>query len=283
VISSAVYDGALEHFGGRRMEARSSVDSNELVVALYESPPFDLKVAPLNIARLSINLATVPVSGAIASSRTRAYQGRRYSLFYTPSDCDAHWSKARRSRHCNIYFREALIEELADGRAPASLRGDHPMLDTHVRLIKPLIDALELSLGSHDQFANETSLGLAHLIVASLVRTRGQRAPALSAAVLARVQDYVAGHVGEKIRVADLAALANLSVTRFAFCFQAFTGVSPHQFVLNQRVEVAMGLLRGSSLSMAEVAVACGFSSQQHMATVMRRLARVTPSSIRGR
>ena len=84
------------------------------------------------------------------------------------------------------------------------------------------------------------------------------------------------GHLGETIRVADLAALVNLSVARFALCFQASTGVSPHRFLLNQRVEAAM-LLRGSPLPMAEVAVVCGFSSQQHMATVMRRLAGVAP------
>jgi AraC family transcriptional regulator len=283
VISSATYDGALEHFGGRRMEARSSADNLELLVAQYESPPYDLKVAPMDIARLSINLASVPVSGGIASSRNGAYQGRRYSLFYTPAGSDAHWSKARPSRHFNIYFSQALLEELADGCAPARLSGDCPMLDAHVRLINPLIDALELSLGRRDPFANDTSLGLAHLIVASLVRIPGRRAPALNAAALAQVRDYVMGHLGETIRVADLAALANLSVARFALCFQASTGVSPHRFVLNQRVKAAMGLLRDSPLPMAEVAVVCGFSSQQHMATVMRRLAGVAPSSVRGR
>jgi AraC family transcriptional regulator len=283
VISSAAYDGALEHFGGRRMEARSSVDTHELLVALYESPPYDLKVAPMDVARLSINLASVPVSGGVASSRTSAYQGRRYSLFYAPAGSDAHWSKARQNRHFNIYFRQALIEELTDGCAPARLSGDCPMLDAHVRLINPLIDALELTLGRRDPFASDTSLGLAHLIVASLVRIPGRRSPALNAAALAQVRDYVMGHLGETIRVADLAALANLSVARFALYFQASTGVSPHRFVLNQRVKAAMGLLRDSPLPMAEVAVACGFSSQQHMATAMRRLAGVAPSSVRGR
>jgi len=283
VICSAAYDGALEHFGGCRMEARSSAGNPELLVAQYESPPYDLQVAPMDIARLSINLATVPVSGGIASSRNGAYHGRRYSLFYTPPGSDAHWSKARPSRHFNIYFSQTLLEELADGCAPARLRGDCPMLDAHVRLINPLIDALELALGRRDPFSNDTSLGLAHLIVASLVRIPGRRAPALNAAALAQVRDYVMAHLGETIRVADLAALANLSVARFALYFQASTGVSPHQFVLNQRVQAAMGLLRDSPLPMAEVAVVCGFSSQQHMATVMRRLAGVAPSSVRGR
>jgi hypothetical protein len=44
-----------------------------VLVALYESLPYDLEVAPMDFARLSINLTSVPVFGAIASSRSRNY------------------------------------------------------------------------------------------------------------------------------------------------------------------------------------------------------------------
>ena len=282
LASTATYDSALERFGGRRIEATPSACSNQVLVALYESPPYDLEVAPLDFARLSINLASVPVFGAIASSRSRNYNGRRYSLFYTPAGSDAHWSKPRHSRHCNIYFREDLIEELADGRT-AQLSSDRPLLDVHVRGIKPWIDALELSIGEPGPFADDASLVLAHLIVAKLTCVPERRTPTLKAAALGRVREYVAEHLGETIRVADLAALTDLSVGRFALCFQASTGVLPSRFVLSRRVEAAMGLLRDSPMPMAEVAVACGFSSQQHMATMMRRLVGVVPSSVRRR
>ena len=279
---TATYDSALERFGGRRIEATPSACSNQVLVALYESPPYDLEVAPMDFARLSINLAGVPVFGAIASSRSRNYNGRRYSLFYTPAGSDAHWSKPRHSRHCNIYFREDLIEELADGRT-AQLSPDRPLLDVHVRGIKPWIDALELSIGEPGPFADDASLVLAHLIVAKLTCVPERHTPTLKAAALGRVREYVAEHLGETIRVAHLAALTDLSVGRFALCFQASTGVLPSRFVLSRRVEAAMGLLRDSPMPMAEVAVACGFSSQQHMATMMRRLVGVVPSSVRRR
>ena len=282
LASTATYDSALERFGGRRIEATPSACSNQVLVALYESPPYDLEVAPLDFARLSINLASVPVFGAIASSRSRNYNGRRYSLFYTPAGSDAHWSKPRHSRHCNIYFREDLIEELADG-STAQLSPDRPLLDVHVRGIKPWIDALELSIGEPGPFADDASLVLAHLIVAKLTCVPERRTPTLKAAALGRVREYVAEHLGETIRVAHLAALTDLSVGRFALCFQASTGVLPSRFVLSRRVEAAMGLLRDSPMPMAEVAVACGFSSQQHMATMMRRLVGVVPSSVRRR
>ena len=282
LIGAAAYDNVLERIGGRRIEVRSSVRSSELLVALYESPPYDLKVAPMDVARLSINLTGVPVYGAMASAGNCNYAGRRYSLFYTPAGCDAHWSKPRRSRHLNIYFKEDLIEELSEGRA-ALLSRDRPLLDVHVRGIKQWIDALELSIGVTGPFADDVSLGLAYLIITKLTCDPGKRTPALKAEALARVQGYVTEYLSEPIRVADLAALTGMSVGRFTLCFRASTGVPPHQFVITRRVEAAMGLLRGSSMPMAEVAAACGFSSQQHMATLMRRLMQVAPSAVRRR
>ena len=279
-VSAAVYDTALERSGGRRIETTSSARSSNLLVALYESPPYDFKVAPMNIARLSINLVGVPVFGAIASARSRNYNGRRYSIFYAPAGTDAHWSKQTNSRHLNIYFREDLIDELVDGHE-ALLRRDRPLLDVYVREIKPWIDALELSIGELDPFADDASLGLAHLILAKLTCLPQRRSPTLRPAALSRVREYVAEHLCETIRVADLAALTNLPIGRFALCFQASTGVSPRRFVLSQRVESAMRLLRDSPIPMVEVAAACGFSSQQHMATMMRRVAGVTPSLVR--
>jgi len=276
----AAYDGALECFGGCRVAATPSVRSAELLVALYESPPYDLKVAPMDVARLSINLAAVPVFGGIGSDRSRNYKGRRYSLFYAPARSDAHWAKRQHSRHLNVYFRDTLVDELAEGQA-ALLRRDRPLMDEHVRRIKPWIDGLELSIGRRGAFADDASLGLAHLIVAELACIPGRSAPTLKAVALTRVQDYVAAHLGETIRVADLAALTGLSVARFALCFRASTGWSPHRFVLGERVGTAKCLLRNTAMPMVEVAVECGFSSQQHMATVMRRFEGVAPSSVR--
>jgi AraC-like DNA-binding protein len=173
-----------------------------------------------------------------------------------------------------------MLEELADG-CPALLNRDRALLDVHVRCISPWIDALELSIGESGPFADDASFGLAHLIIAKLACVPGCRRPTLTAVALARVRDYIAEHLPETIRVADLAALTDLSVGRFALCFRASTGVSPHRFVIGRRVAAAMSLLRESPMPMAEVAAACGFSSQQHMATLLRRRLGVAPSSVR--
>jgi len=278
--SAAVYDDSLGHAGGCRVNATSCFRRHELYVALYESPPFDLKVAAVDVSRLTINLVDAAVAGGIASDRSQEYAGRRYSLFFTPSHSDAHWVKSKCSRHLNIYFRDGLVDNLARERGVMLCR-DRPLLDVHMRRLKPWIDALELTINQSGPYACDASLGLAHLIVTELARTPNRRDQTLRPPTLAKVREYIAAHLPEGIHVSDLAVLAGMSSGRFALSFRASTGLTPHRYILQERIETARRLLSERRYSLAEVALRCGFSSQQHMATVMRRLAGVTPSDVR--
>lgn len=278
--SAAFYDGSLQHAGGRRIDATPSVRSSDLYVALYESPPFDLKISAVDVPRLSINLVDAPVVGCIASDLSREYAGRRYSLFFTPAHSDAHWIKSRCSRHLNIYFRHGLLDELAGGQG-ALLCRDRPLLDGHLRRLKPWIDALALTITQVGPYADDASLGLAYLIVAELTRTPNRGTLRLRPSALDKVQNYVCANLPDRIHVSDLAAVAGMSVGRFALSFRASTGFTPHRYILRARIQAVRRLLSERRYSLAEVAVACGFSSQQHMTTVMRKLAGVTPSEVR--
>ena len=277
--SAAIYDESLRLSGGRRVDATSCFRKNELYVALYESPPFDLKIAAVDVPRLTINLVDAPVVGAMASDRSQEYAARRYSMFFTPSHCDAHWVKSKYSRHLNIYLRDDLLDELA--RESGAIRFDRPVLDMHMRRLKPWIDALELTVTHCEPYAYDASVGLAHLIIAELARTPNRGDQRLKSRTLTKVLEYTAAHLPEGIQVSDLAALAGMSIGRFTASFRASTGLTPHRYIMQQRIEAVRCLLRERQHSLAEVAVRCGFSSQQHMATAIRKLTGVTPSHLR--
>jgi len=57
--------------------------------------------------------------------------------------------------------------------------------------------------------------------------------------------------------------------------------VPPHRYVLRRRTERARELLRQPGATILEVALACGFSSQSHFATVFRALTGVSPRAYR--
>lgn len=278
--SAGVYGQALGNGGGRLIDAASGLNGADMYVALYECTPYDLKVAPMIVPRLSINLRSVAVSGALGGARVRDYAGKRQSLFFTPAHTEAAWLKRAPSRHLNIYFHPRMLEEAADGDRGA-MRLDRPLFDVQLPALRPWIDALELSIARAEPYAEDASMGLAHLILATLARRPDRALPGLAPGVLNRVQDYVAAHLHAPITVADLAAAAGLAPSRFALQFNAATGSTPHRYVLCRRIERAQQLLRDGRPNTAEVAIDCGFSSQQHMTSAMRRLAGVTPGQVR--
>lgn len=64
---------------------------------------------------------------------------------------------------------------------------------------------------------------------------------------------------------------------------KAATGVPPRRYALLTRLERARDLLRETSMSVADVAAALGFSSPQHLSRQCTRLLGVSPRAIRAR
>jgi AraC family transcriptional regulator len=82
----------------------------------------------------------------------------------------------------------------------------------------------------------------------------------------------------------SLQALANesgYSRVHFVRMFRAATGYSPHNYLLNLRLERARELLNNPSRSLIDIALDCGFSSHSHMSRLFHKSVGVTPSAYR--
>jgi AraC family transcriptional regulator len=85
------------------------------------------------------------------------------------------------------------------------------------------------------------------------------------------------------VSLASLASDAGLS--RFHFCraFKESTGLSPHAWLRQQRLEQAMNMLRDTDASIVSVAAELGYASQTAFAAAFRKLTGETPSDWRRR
>jgi len=83
--------------------------------------------------------------------------------------------------------------------------------------------------------------------------------------------------VDGNISLALLADECGLSITGFNRAFVLSTGLTPHQWLLEHRVQKAMGLLRGSTMPVDEVAAACGFVDKRHFVRVFTRTVGTNP------
>jgi AraC family transcriptional regulator len=96
-----------------------------------------------------------------------------------------------------------------------------------------------------------------------------------------RVIDYINEHLQDELSLFELARIANLSPHHFATVFKASTGISPHRYVIERRIDRARDLLRQDEKTISEIAYAVGFSSQSHLTANFRRTMGVTPRKFR--
>jgi AraC family transcriptional regulator len=106
------------------------------------------------------------------------------------------------------------------------------------------------------------------------------RAP-LAVWQLRRVEQYAGANLGQKITIADLASVCGLSTNHFGSSFKRAVGYSPHQWLLEQRVDRAKRLLVETDDTLSEIAAALGFADQSHFTSVFSRRAKVSPAAWR--
>ncbi len=108
-------------------------------------------------------------------------------------------------------------------------------------------------------------------------RLAGRRRPA----AICRALDLIHAHYAEPLTVAELAAAAGLSVSAFHKRFRAAMGRAPVDYLIEVRIDQAARLICASELSIAEVALAVGFSDQSTLTRSMSRRRGKTPARLR--
>ena len=98
---------------------------------------------------------------------------------------------------------------------------------------------------------------------------------------LRKVIELIETKIEDDLSLEEMAESVNLSTAHFSHMFRSSTGQSPYKFVLGRRVDRAKDMLRNSDFRVLDVAVACGFKTQQHFARVFRQLSGLSPTEYR--
>jgi RpiB/LacA/LacB family sugar-phosphate isomerase len=94
---------------------------------------------------------------------------------------------------------------------------------------------------------------------------------------LARVVEHVRNNLDQPLAVSALSRMAEMSQSHFSKLFKLSTGLAPHQFVLQERINRAKELLRQGNERIVDVALGVGFENQAHFTTVFGNLVGMTP------
>jgi AraC family transcriptional regulator len=93
--------------------------------------------------------------------------------------------------------------------------------------------------------------------------------------------DYINAKLCENVSLTEIATELDMSQYYFCRLFKKSTGISPHQYLIQQRVERAKQLLRQPENKIADVAMDCGFANPSHFAKHFRKYTGVSPKQFR--
>ena len=223
----------------------------------------------------------------------RVLDGRRQSaqvgdgymgLIPAKASCKSSWSK---KLHCtSLMLEPSQIHTIAH----EFIYPDQVELIPHVAVHDPLVHQIGLALLSELKldglgtrlYAESMATALwVHLLKKYSTRPL-QASPIRSAKRhLQPAIDYMQAHLNQDLKLAELAAVVNMSQFYFGRVFKQHMGITPYQYLIQQRVERSKQLLAFSHLSIAEIAYHVGFSKQSNFAAHFRKATGVTPTVYR--
>lgn len=119
-------------------------------------------------------------------------------------------------------------------------------------------------------------------ILTELLLTRSQdSADRRSSGIIDDTIAYITDHLQEELSLEQLARQASLSPFYFSRLFKNETGYSPHEYVIQVRVNAAKFFLQSARLSQKDICYSCGFSSESSFCTTFKKATGLTPSQYR--
>jgi AraC family transcriptional regulator len=95
---------------------------------------------------------------------------------------------------------------------------------------------------------------------------------------LQHVLEYIAANSHLEIKLENLAEVAGMSRFHFARLFRSAMGVTPHRYLMDQRLQQAKALLRLDTRAVSEIAVETGFANAGHFAHSFRLYVGASPT-----
>lgn len=193
----------------------------------------------------------------------------------------------------NLFLPPQFLSEAADHyrRAGQSFRAE-PLwsIGFHDPVVAQAIASLlrAMATGAPDLYAESVAQWLATHLLAKHASWGDLAEPERGVEVitdrrLARVVEYMSMHFAEPIHLDRLAREAGMSKFHFAHVFRRRTGLSPHRYLVHLRMNAARRMLASTELTVAEVAVACGYESPAHFGTAFQRRYAESPGAYRVR
>jgi AraC family transcriptional regulator len=269
--------GVLQRFGADIRATSEGHGWSSIYASIQRENPFEGRFEAiaddLIVLHRSGPVQTTFASGGHVTSRCIP----KGSIFFLPAGhaCEVGLHEALDTLH--IYLRANLV----------SVRNVTPLLVERDVVIQHLAQAVEQAacenVSNSDLFIDPIARALADRV--STISRSSEPWQVQTAGLpdyeLRRLNDFIEANLESEITLAAMASACGIGTKSFVRAFAATTGKSPYQYVIAARVERAKRLIEQDQEGLAEIALRCGFSHQEHLTRAFRRLTGQTPGRYR--
>jgi AraC family transcriptional regulator len=185
-------------------------------------------------------------------------------------------------------FVRCAAPDALGGLGQPTFRPQVPILDAFLaRTLLALGQEVDRGFPGGRWYGEALATAVAAHVVRHFANRDGRSAdapgPRLSRHHLTHALSYIDEHLDQEIPLRMLAESVGLSPFHFCRVFKQSTGLSPHRYVVQRRVERARELLLAGNERIAAVATRVGFCDQSHLTAHFKRTYGVTPREFRQR
>ena len=265
-------------------------DGIRLLKRTYPTPLENIGEPILSEHLIALHTAnSTHIEKQIAGEKQQAITHRGQFTFI-PAFCDSTWNWSIEMEFFLIYLSNHLLKKVAEetfDRTPQSIE----LIDrlaVEDFFLKQIATALQDELTSPASVNQLYVESLQNVIAVHLLRHHCQvkfgevqlTKGGLTQQQQKQVIDFVVANLNRKMGLEEISQQAKLSPFYFCRLFKQSIGITPYQYVRQQRIERAKQLLKGRS-PIAEIALMCGFCDQSTFTTSFRQTVGVTPKQYR--
>jgi AraC family transcriptional regulator len=215
---------------------------------------------------------------------------RAGEVIITPAGPPKHWRFDDEAEFIAVRMPPSFLQRIIDEEQGVTKRhtdliDNFQTRDPHIeQLVKRLLGESMTKAYASKTYAEALATELAvHLLRNYCVTNRAaaEHAHGLPIYKLRRATEFIEENLREDLTLDRISEALAMSPGHFAHAFKTTTGMAPHYYVVQKRIDRARSLLRKTDLPIAEIAHRVGFPNQSHFSFAFRRVTGVTPRQFR--
>ena len=261
-----------------------------IVAEQYHHRPNHLISRQLQQHLVTLNFGSPYTLSQRFEGRTQQARVVKGNIILTPAGRTTEWQWQNNVNVLHLQLDPTFVNTVAD--QVLGIDPNHVELVHHFSVPDPMTEQLGRALlmellAEHPSgrlyIDSLTNVLVAHLLKHHSAAPRLPEQPTLGLPPykLRQAINYIQDHLEIDITLADIAAQVGMSPYYFARQFKQSTGVAPHQYQTQQRIERAKTLLSQGDESIADIGFRLGFSNQSHFTAQFRKVTGTTPSAFR--